>query len=121
MQRATAAILVLIACGSPQLKEHVADLSTLVPATLEAERPRDGDPRTVKVRVYVDAGVRVNAKWKDEIAEQIDYASQLFTPLLGAQLAIEDTRLRRRLQGIPEVAPNLKGTPRDGNEPGRPD
>ena len=92
MQRAAAAILVLIACGSPQLKEHVADLSTLVPATLEAARPRDGDPRSVKVRVYVDAGVRVNASWKDEITEQIDYASQLFTPLLGAQLAIESTK-----------------------------
>src|SRR5690348_12127940 len=92
MRRACLALLVVAACSGPQLKDHTADLSTLVPSTLEAERPRDGDPRTVKVRVYVDAGVRTNAKWKDEIAEQIDYASQLLTPLLGASLAIESTK-----------------------------
>jgi tetratricopeptide (TPR) repeat protein len=92
MLRAALAVLVLVSCGGPQLKEHDADLSKLAPATLQAERPRDGDPRTVKIRVYADAGVRARDKWKDEIAEQIDYASQLFTPLLGASLAIEATK-----------------------------
>ncbi|MDX2092807.1 MAG: tetratricopeptide repeat protein [Kofleriaceae bacterium] len=92
MPRAALAVLVLISCSGPQLKEHVADLSKLVPATLEAERPRDGDPRTVKIRVYADSGVRARDTWKDEIAEQVDYASQLLTPLLGAQLTIESTK-----------------------------
>jgi tetratricopeptide (TPR) repeat protein len=92
MQRAAALVLVLIACGSPQLKEHVADLSALTPATLEAERPRDGDPRTVKVRIYADAAVRARPTWKAEINEQVDYASQLLTPLLGTSLAIESMK-----------------------------
>lgn len=80
----------LLACGGPKLRERSsADMSKHVPATFEAQRPRDGDPRTVKVRVYADAGARAQPKWKEEITDQIDYASQLLTPLIGARLSVE--------------------------------
>ena len=88
MQRA--ALLVLVAaCGGSQLKEHTPDLTKNLPATLEADRPRQGDPRTAKVRVWVDPGVRALPHWKEDITEQIDYASQLLTPLAGARLQVE--------------------------------
>lgn len=86
---AAAAILVLAACGGPQLKEHTADLAKHLPATLEAARPRTGDPRTATVRIWVDPGVRALPRWRDEITEQVDYASQLLTPLLGVRLVID--------------------------------
>ena len=80
------------ACGGPQLKEHTADLAKHVPATLEAQKAREGDARTVKIRVYADPGVRALPRWKEEITDQIDYASQLLTPLIGARLQVEDIK-----------------------------
>ena len=74
-----------LACGGQQIQTRVAaDISKLGPATLEATQPKEGEPRTAKVRVYADAGVRALPQWKEKINEQIDYASQLLTPLLGA-------------------------------------
>ncbi|HEU0032281.1 MAG TPA: tetratricopeptide repeat protein [Kofleriaceae bacterium] len=85
-----AAITALTACGPKVTNERsVADITKHLPATLEAARPRDGEPRTVKVRVWADAGVRALPKWKEEIGDQIDYASQLLTPMLGVRLAID--------------------------------
>lgn len=96
MQRARALPLVVyaaMACGGPKLKEHSeVDLTKQLPATLEATKPREGDPRTVKVRVWVDPGVRALPRWKDEITEQIDYASQLLTPLIGARITVADVK-----------------------------
>ena len=91
MSRAVACALaaLTVACSGPQLKEHVADLSKNLPATLEAERPKEGDPRTVTIRVYADPAVRALPKWRDELTDQIDYASQLLTPLLGVKLQVE--------------------------------
>lgn len=83
------ALAMLAACPGPQLKEHVADLGKHLPATLEAERPKEGDPRIVKLRVYADPGVRALPKWKEDIADQIDYASQLTTPLVGVRLTLD--------------------------------
>ncbi len=79
----------LVACGGPQLKEHTVDLSKHVPATLEAQKAREGDPRTAKLRIWVDPGVRAVPGWKDQISDQVDYASQLLTPLIGVRLSIE--------------------------------
>lgn len=90
MSRAAVCALALVAaCGGPQLKEHVADLAKHLPATLEAERPKEGDPRSVKLRIYADAGVRALPKWREEIIDQVDYASQLLTPLTGVRLTVE--------------------------------
>jgi len=82
-----------LACGGQQIQTRVAaDISKLGPATLEAAQPKEGEPRTAKVRVYADAGVRALPQWKEKINEQIDYASQLLTPLLGAQLKVVEVR-----------------------------
>lgn len=83
--------LACLACGGPKLNQRTDDVDygQHLPATLEATRPKEGDPRTLNVRVYVDAGVRATPRWKEEINDQIDYASQLLSPLLGAQLKVE--------------------------------
>jgi predicted Zn-dependent protease len=80
----------LVACGGGQIQERKAsDVSKLAPATLEATKPKEGEPREAKVRVWVDAGVRALPNYKDDINEQIDYAGQLLTPLLGVRLKVE--------------------------------
>lgn len=87
------AVLFAVACGGPQLKEPAsADLAKASPATLEAERPREGDPRVMKLRVYADPGVRALPRWKEELTEQIDYASQLLRPLIGAELSVVEVK-----------------------------
>lgn len=83
----------LIACGGPQIQQRVAaDISKLGPATLEATQPKEGEPRMARVRIYADAGVRALPQWKEKITEQIDYAGQLLTPLLGVQLKVVEIR-----------------------------
>lgn len=87
-------LLVLIAlaigCGPKVVNDRpVADLSKHLPATLEASRPREGDAKTVHVRIWVDAGIRAQPKWREEIIDQADYASQLLSPLLGIRIAID--------------------------------
>lgn len=88
---AVLAVLALAACGGPQLQERssVADLSKNLPATLEVDNPREGDPRTVKVKVYVDNAIRSRPRWRDEVSDQIDYANQVLTPLAGGRLAFD--------------------------------
>lgn len=93
MRRACLALLVVVAstaCGGPRLQERPPDLSKHLPATLEASRPQDGAPRVAKVRVWADAGVRALPRWREEIVDQLDYASQLLRPLLGIELALDD-------------------------------
>ena len=83
----------VVACGPKIVNEHPGgDVTKHLPATLEVARPRDGEPATAKLRIYVDAGVRALPKWRDEIAEQIDYASQLLTPLAGVRLTVESVK-----------------------------
>ncbi len=82
-------VAAFVACGSPQLKDHSVDLTKYVPATLEARTAREGDPRVAKVRVWVDPAVRASAQHRDEISEQVDYANQLLTPLIGVRLSVE--------------------------------
>jgi predicted Zn-dependent protease len=88
-----ALIALLAACGGSQIAEHhPTDTTKFLPATLEATRPHEGDPRTVKVRVWADTAVRALPHWKEDITDQIDYASQVLTPLLGARLSIDEFR-----------------------------
>jgi len=85
-----ALVCFLIACGGSQIQtRNAADLSKLGPATLEALQPKEGEPRSAKIRVYVDPGIRALPQWKEKITEQIDYASQLLTPLVGVQLKLD--------------------------------
>ena len=60
-----------------------------LPATLETTRPKEGEPRTAKIRIYADPGVRALPHWKEDILDQLDYASQLLQPLVGVKLAVE--------------------------------
>jgi tetratricopeptide (TPR) repeat protein len=88
-----ALLCLLVACGGAQIQERkAADLAKLGPASLYASQPKEGEPRDAKIRVWADAGVRALPGWKDEINDQIDYASQLLTPLLGVRLKIEDVK-----------------------------
>ncbi len=84
-------IATIAACGPTVVNDHksVADLTRHLPATLEASRPREGDAKSIHIRVWVDAGVRALPKWREEIIDQVDYASQLLVPLIGARLAID--------------------------------
>jgi predicted Zn-dependent protease len=81
-----------IACGPKIVNDRssaAADLSKHLPATLEASRPREGDAKTIHVRIWVDAGMRATPKWREEIIDQADYASQLLAPLAGMRIAID--------------------------------
>ena len=79
-------------CGGSQVtaQHPTADLSKYLPATLEAPRPRKDEPKTLHVRVYTDAAVRALPHWKDALVDELDYASQLLTPLVGAKLVVDD-------------------------------
>jgi tetratricopeptide (TPR) repeat protein len=90
-----ALLVALAACGGSQVTttEHpAADVTKLLPATLEATSPKEGDPRSVHVRVWADAGVRALPHWKEDITDEIDYANQLMTPLLGVKLVVDATK-----------------------------
>jgi len=85
-------VFALVACGGPQIQDKPpVDLSRLLPATLEVNHPREakGEAKPAKVRVYADAGVRATPHWKEEITDQVDYASQILSPLLGARIVVE--------------------------------
>ncbi|HUJ62179.1 MAG TPA: hypothetical protein VLX92_26915 [Kofleriaceae bacterium] len=85
--------LVLVACGGPQVAEpKLADLSKQLPATLEADHPHQGDPRPAHVRIYADAAIRALPRWKEDLADQLDYASQLLTPMFGVKLVVDDVK-----------------------------
>jgi alpha-ketoglutarate-dependent taurine dioxygenase len=86
--------------------------------------PAKGLPRfkTKSQQAQDDRALRVLLRLLGEVhpsratIDQLQQASYL--RIDGATLAIEDTRLRRRLQGIPEVAPQLIDAPHSpGREP----
>ncbi|MDB4957155.1 MAG: hypothetical protein JWO36_4724 [Myxococcales bacterium] len=109
-------LTVLIACGGPQLTEHPAsDLTKVLPATLEASHPKEGEARPLKVRIWADAGVRATPHWKEDITEQIDYASQLLTPLVGARLTVDAIKDWERA-GDPHVALKALAEADDGKD-----
>jgi len=84
-----ALLCLLVACGGAPIQERkAAEVSVKGPATLEAVRPREGEPREAKVRVWADADVRARQGWRDDLTDQIDYANQLLTPLLGVRLKV---------------------------------
>ncbi|MBA3541219.1 MAG: hypothetical protein H0T79_16530 [Deltaproteobacteria bacterium] len=100
-----AAACLMSACGGPTVvNERPVDLTALLPATLEAPRPKDGDPRTVHVRVYADTAIRLLPTWKDDIADQIDYANQLLTPLVGVKLVVDEVKEWERDGTAPQDA-----------------
>ena len=116
MSRLLAIASLLIACGGPQIAEHPkADLTKSLPATLEATRPKTGDPRPVHVHVWADKGVRALPRWKEDITEQLDYAGQLLAPLLGIRLTVDSIKewdhagndVHEGLKALPDAEPKL--------------
>jgi predicted Zn-dependent protease len=111
-----ALLCLLVACGGAQIQERKAtDVSKLGPATLEATKPREGEPREAKVRVWIDAKVRARPGWKDDIGEQLDYASQLLTPLLGVRLRVVEMKDWNRTGDAQSALKELEGVD-DGKE-----
>lgn len=93
---AFASLVVVIACGStpaeiarPDQGSGGGDLTKSLPATLEATHPKIGDPRPVHVHVYADRGTRALPHWKEELTDQLDYAAQFLTPLLGIRMQVD--------------------------------
>ncbi len=101
------AVAVAACGGSPKPTEHRADLTKFLPATLEAAHAKEGDARVVHVRVWADAAIRALPHWKEDLGDQLDYASQLLTPLLGIKLTVDAVKDWDR-QGQPSVRDALR-------------
>ncbi|MBV8763162.1 MAG: hypothetical protein JO257_38115 [Deltaproteobacteria bacterium] len=103
------ALACLVACGGAQVVEQkpAPEVTKNLPATLEATHPKSGEPRAVHVRVWADAQVRALPKWKDDVADQIDYASQFLTPLLGVKLVVDGTKDWGRTADFHDAATEL--------------
>jgi tetratricopeptide (TPR) repeat protein len=89
---AVVARLALTACSGGVSNARVAALTEALPATLEPTTTTTSEPRVAKVRVWVDEGVRKQPKWREQILEQIDAASQYWTPLVGVRLEVAAVR-----------------------------
>lgn len=110
-----ALLCLLVACGGSQIQERkAADVAKLGPATLEATKPKEGEPREATVRIWADAGVRATPSWKEDITEQIDYAGQLLTPLIGVRFKVESFKEWNRtgtpVDALQELAAVDEGT-----------
>jgi hypothetical protein len=89
-------VAIAAACGGSQSSEpepaKPADKVPVLPglpAQLEADHPKTGDPRQVHVRVWADFGVRALPRWKDQLGDQLDYAQQLLQPMFGVKLTVD--------------------------------
>jgi hypothetical protein len=92
-----AAALALAACTQPHIRAQRKALASALPATLEPGKPREGEPRTAKVRVYADADYRAqHVRWRSSFTDQLDYANQLLVPMLGVRLEPEFVEWDRR-------------------------
>jgi tetratricopeptide (TPR) repeat protein len=88
---AAVALVTLAACSSGYIERQKHDLTKVAPAELEAPNPYKGDVRTAKVRVWADVDHRGQTqRWRKRITDEVDYANQLLTPLLGVKLEITD-------------------------------
>ena len=91
-------VSVLAACMTPpitigkkvdQKKLQRRELAQITPAPLESTRPWKGEPRRLKVRVYLDEDFRSQTiRWKQQIEEQFDDANQFLEPALGIRLEV---------------------------------
>lgn len=95
-------LLALVACGASQA-ERGATKMRFLPSQIETTWKFQGEARTAKIRVYADAEVRALPHWKEDIGEQIDYASQLLEPMIGLRLTVDSYRDWART-GAPEDA-----------------
>lgn len=80
------------ACGGGASNARVAALASALPAALEPSPVVTGEPRVVKVRVWADQTARAQPRWRDQLLEQLDAASQFWTPLFGVRLEVAGVR-----------------------------
>jgi tetratricopeptide (TPR) repeat protein len=97
----------LAACGGNAANARIEALAAALPATLEPSAAFVDEPRTAKVRLWVDAGVRAVPRWRELILEQIDAASQFWTPLLGVRLEVAAVREWDRKAPVPQALAEL--------------
>ncbi|MCA9678898.1 MAG: hypothetical protein H6709_08835 [Kofleriaceae bacterium] len=112
---ALAVIAALGACTPSYIKSQRKALGSALPATLEARKQWDGEPRIARVRVYADADYRAqHLHWKQTFGDQLDYANQMLVPMLGVRLEAEylewdrrapDASLRDDLQVLSQLDP----------------
>ncbi|HSS02942.1 MAG TPA: hypothetical protein VLM79_38030 [Kofleriaceae bacterium] len=75
-------------------------IEKLVPAQLTAHGKWKGAVRVAKVRVWADDDYRAqNVRWQHGFDEQLDYANQVFTPMLGVRLEPEYRSWERHAPG----------------------
>ncbi|MEJ7600516.1 MAG: hypothetical protein WKG01_21590 [Kofleriaceae bacterium] len=86
------AIALFAACGPTITNQRSEDVGRHLPASLEVDKPREGEARAVHVRVYADAGTRALPRWREEIGDQLDYASQVLTPLIGGRITVDSIK-----------------------------
>jgi tetratricopeptide (TPR) repeat protein len=75
-------------------------LGKLFPAQLTASARWKGEIRVAKVRVWADDEYRAqNVRWQHGFDEQLDYANQVFTPMLGVRIEAEYRTWERHAPG----------------------
>src|SRR5690349_7700145 len=75
-------------------------IEKLVPAQLTARGKWKGEVRVAEVRVWADDDYRAqNVRWQHGFDEQLDYANQVFTPMLGVRLEPEYRSWERHAPG----------------------
>ncbi|HEU4727871.1 MAG TPA: tetratricopeptide repeat protein [Kofleriaceae bacterium] len=82
-------VLIAAACGASKAERSAEVAAKYLPATLETSRPRGGEVRTAKIRIFIDQGVQATPHAREEISDQVDYASQVLQPMLGVKLVID--------------------------------
>jgi tetratricopeptide (TPR) repeat protein len=89
-----ASVMCLAAClirhkGPSRKVVQRHNLALITPVPLESTNPWKGEPRELKVRVYLDEDFRAQTMhWKQQIEEQFDDANQFLVPALGIRLEI---------------------------------
>ena len=65
-------------------------LSKMLPAQLAAASRWKGEVRVAKLRVWADTEYRAqNVRWQHTFEDELDYANQVMTPMLGVRLEAE--------------------------------
>ena len=118
MRRLAPLLTAVMACsGASQATHKNVDLGRAMPAELDPGTKHEGDVKVARVRVYADADFRAHdARWKQDITDEIDYANQLLTPMLGVRLEVSeivewdhaapDAPLRETLAALATAAPD---------------
>ena len=89
-----------IGSGKSSSEVQHEGLGKLFPAQLSARGKWKGQVRLAKVRVWADDEYRAqNVRWQHGFDEQLDYANQVFTPMLGVRLEAEYKAWERHAPG----------------------